>query len=152
MLYDWLIDWFWLQKVELIPGVKIYSKEDISTMEGWTTNRESKNKNDLHGETSVEGFHWVEGNWSSVNLATEESLGRVAQVIFYPIPSLPYVIDIIKGLQCCPSSVVHFYVFYFQHSISSLRIHVGIEKSKLPLRSHCLPWFLLYLSSKHTCQ
>lgn len=49
-----MIDWFWFQKLELIPGVKIYDKEDISTMKGWTTNRESKNKNDLHGERQWE--------------------------------------------------------------------------------------------------
>ena len=35
--------------------------------------------NDLYGEMSVEGVHWMEGDWSSVSSATEESLGGVTQ-------------------------------------------------------------------------
>lgn len=43
-------------KVELIPGVKIYSQVHIHTIEGRTINRDAKIHNDLLGEISVERF------------------------------------------------------------------------------------------------
>ena len=93
---------------------------------------------------SVEGVHWMKGDWSSVSSATEESLGRVTQVIIYPIPvtPLPYIIDTIKALQHCQSCVVQFYMFHFQHSISSPRLYLGISSVQLlsHVRVFVVPW------------
>ena len=137
MLCDWQIDCFWFPKAKLIPSIKIHSKACINTIEGSTIKREPKNANDLHGEMSVEKEPWMERDWSSVSSATEESLGRVTQVIFYHIPvtSLPHAIDTIKALQHCQSCIVQFYMFHFQRSVSSLILHLEIENSKFPLEA-----------------